>query len=332
MKSFLAEHFSKSVAPGAIVHGTLRDEAGVIDDPVVALAADSSYADITLHGGAWVVEAAIECAQRAGFVRRDSLSPRSAFPDSVDLLDAELQLALPLVRTELAARCLLSQPQAWREWIESTPGEGAIREVLNDPFLRHLLHPPTVVIIGLPNAGKSTLANQLFGTDRSIVSPIAGTTRDWVGEEANLDGLIIKLLDTPGRHETSDPIERQAIAQSDSMIQAASLAIILLDASRDFESQAHLLDVIDLDRVVVANKMDVATSEWSAAFLEEKWIVPIVAQRVEAVTRISKAIRLYFDPLGRPIDAARCWTSRQEDVLEASISDPSILRSLADGA
>src|SRR4051812_9379605 len=64
--TFLKDHFSKPAQPGRLVHGEIRDRNGVIDDPIVALSPDSAYADITLHGGVWVVQSAIECATRAG--------------------------------------------------------------------------------------------------------------------------------------------------------------------------------------------------------------------------------------------------------------------------
>ena len=328
--TFLADHFSRPTVPGRLVHGTLRDEKGVIDDPVVALALDGKSADITLHGGAWVIQAAIECAIGAGFVLvEQSAAPLWIMSEAKDALDAEVQLALPLARTELSARTLLAQPDAWRAFISAPRSPAEIQAVLDDRSLHHLLHPPTVAIIGLPNAGKSTLANQLFGQQRSIVSPVAGTTRDWVGEEANLDGLIVKLLDTPGRHETDDPIERQAIAQSDPAIKTADLAILLFDASRDYASQKHLLDLVKGDRVLIANKMDLATQEWSPEFLFDGPFFPISAKSHDSISAVSQVIRLHLHPRRRPIDAPRCWTSRQVELLTRSLSDPTLLKALA---
>lgn len=314
---FLARHVSRPARPGRLVHAELSDAEGIIDDPVIALSADSRFVDITLHGGAWVVEAAMACAVRAGFERVNPLEhPREVFPDATDVLDAELQIALPGARTELAARVLLAQPAAWRAWADFLPDADSIEAVIADRWLYHLLHPPSVAIVGLPNAGKSTLANQLFGTQRSIVSPVPGTTRDWVGEEANLDGLIVTLLDTPGRHDTPDPIERQAIEQSHAPVDAAALRIVLLDASRAFSAQAHLVD-LTADQILLANKMDLALPEWTDAFLASRGILPLVAQRPSDIRNVTAAICRFFDPAARAFDAPRCWTARQARCLRS---------------
>src|SRR5260370_980944 len=78
-------------------------------------------------------------------------------------------------------------------------------------------------VAGLPNVGKSTVANQLFAEERSITADVAGTTRDWVGEIANIDGLAVVLVDTPGIREASDPIEKVVIERSDTELRGADL-------------------------------------------------------------------------------------------------------------
>src|SRR6185503_2714425 len=95
-----------------------------------------------------------------------------------------------------------------------------------------MLHPPRVAIVGEANVGKSTLANQLFAQERSITADLPGTTRDWVGEVANVDGLPVTLVDTPGVRETADEVEREAIARSGEQVAAADLILLVLDATR----------------------------------------------------------------------------------------------------
>ena len=113
-----------------------------------------------------------------------------------------------------------------------------------------------MAIVGPANAGKSTLANRLLLQDRSIVADLPGTTRDWVGETANLDGLPVMLIDTPGIRETDDPIERAAIQRSIPAIDSADLVILVLDATRPLAPEQQPL----LDRfpraIRVVNKSD----------------------------------------------------------------------------
>src|SRR3954447_26397913 len=111
--------------------------------------------------------------------------------------------------------------------------------MIDDRSLYWLLSRPRVAIVGPANVGKSTLANQLFAAERSITADVAGTTRDWVGALANLDGLVVELIDTPGVRETKDAIEAQAIGVASRETSRADLILLVLDASADFEPQAQ---------------------------------------------------------------------------------------------
>jgi small GTP-binding protein len=227
---FLQRFFSRPVAAGRCVHGELRDGGGVIDDPLVVLGDDGSWADICLHGGPWVVAAMLQLAGGAGFeIIEESAPPlpRAALDDGGSELEREVLSHLPLARTELALRVLLEQPRAWRSGL----AEADIKAVIEDRSLWWLLHPPQVAIVGEPNVGKSTLANQLFGQEHSITADWPGTTRDWVGETANIDGLAVRLVDTPGMRETSDPLEAAAIAASAQQVQRSDLVVLVLDAT-----------------------------------------------------------------------------------------------------
>src|SRR5205814_10504480 len=126
-----------------------------------------------------------------------------------------------------ALRTLLAQPRAWKGVIDDQNlGRHELERIASDKTLHYLLHPPRVAIVGAPNVGKSTLANQLFAQERSITADLPGTTRDWVGEIANLDGLVVQLVDTPGIRDTSDAIERQAIDRSRHQIEQADLVVL----------------------------------------------------------------------------------------------------------
>jgi tRNA modification GTPase len=102
-----------------------------------------------------------------------------------------------------------------------------LREAERGQKLRDGLH---AVIIGPPNAGKSSLMNALAGSDRAIVSDIAGTTRDLLRETVRVDGLELTLVDTAGLRTGGDAIEREGMRRAETELGRADLAIVVLDA------------------------------------------------------------------------------------------------------
>lgn len=117
-----------------------------------------------------------------------------------------------------------------------------------------------VVILGPTNAGKSTLFNVLHGTERAIVTPIAGTTRDFLEEEVLVDGVALRLVDTAGLRATEDTVEAIGIQRSRDLMDRADLVVWLVDHSEPLpdESIAALQGLQKGTRpsVVVLNKQD----------------------------------------------------------------------------
>ena len=95
-----------------------------------------------------------------------------------------------------------------------------------------LKHGVRTAIVGLPNAGKSSLLNALAGYDRAIVTDIPGTTRDTVEERCELGGVPLRLIDTAGLRDTSDPVEKLGVERSRKAMEEAGLILVLIDASR----------------------------------------------------------------------------------------------------
>jgi tRNA modification GTPase len=113
-------------------------------------------------------------------------------------------------------------------------------------------------IIGRPNAGKSSLLNQLLGHDRAIVSAIPGTTRDTIEETANIRGLPVIFIDTAGLREGSDEIELEGIRRSRQSLQRAEFILHVLDASEPLTEadKNYLAEFAEKARILVLNKID----------------------------------------------------------------------------
>jgi small GTP-binding protein len=310
----LRRHFSRPAVIGRCVHGNLTDGPRLIDDAVVVLA-DSETADLNLHGGPWVVRSALELARAEGFVIREQMgAPLSADAiDGASEIEKEVLAYLPLARTELGLRVLLAQQDAWKG-LKASGGmdRNSIEPILADRTLHHLLHPPTVAIVGAANVGKSTLANQLFARERSITADVPGTTRDWVGEIANVNGLPILLVDTPGLRQTEDAIERTAIERSRDKIETADAIVLVLDASRPLEGEQSTLLAMYPLAIRVVNKSDHA-GIWDIANVNGLATVATTGEGVEALR--GAIVRSLCGTEQIAIDQPRCWTERQVTLL-----------------
>lgn len=115
-----------------------------------------------------------------------------------------------------------------------------------------------VAIVGKPNVGKSSLLNALLGEDKAIVTDIAGTTRDVVEGEINLNGIVLHLLDTAGIRDASDKVESIGVERSKKAIKEAELVIVVLSAEDELDEQDKEILAIseNTNRIIVYNKAD----------------------------------------------------------------------------
>ena len=117
-----------------------------------------------------------------------------------------------------------------------------------------------VAILGAPNVGKSTLLNCLLNEERAIVSDIAGTTRDAIEDELNIEGFKFRFIDTAGIRETSDTIENLGIKKTMEKAELANIILFLIDSDTKLSNQLLELDKIKKDAkeklLVVINKID----------------------------------------------------------------------------
>ena len=116
------------------------------------------------------------------------------------------------------------------------------------------------VLVGRPNAGKSSLLNALLQVERAIVTPIAGTTRDTLEETANLGGVPVVLIDTAGITDTDDPVERIGVERSQRALSSADIVLLVLDHAAPLTDEDLRIAALTHGRPTVAvfNKADLA--------------------------------------------------------------------------
>ena len=156
----------------------------------------------------------------------------------------------------------------------------------------------STVIVGKPNAGKSSLLNTLVGEERAIVTDIAGTTRDVLEEQINLNGIILNITDTAGIRETEDVVEKIGVDKAKKYVNDADLIVYVVDTStaldeNDFEIMKLLQDKT---AVILMNKSDlspVTTPEEVKAHLD-KTIIPISAKEQIGIDTLEKTIKDLF--------------------------------------
>lgn len=149
------------------------------------------------------------------------------------------------------------------------------------------------VIIGRPNAGKSTLLNTLVGKERAIVTDIAGTTRDTIDVDWNFEGLLFKLIDTAGLRDTDDVVEAEGVRRSQEAFKQADLVVYLKDLSHPFTEEERR-EIASFQKkagktpfVLVGNKVDIeAQTNWGVEF-----DLKISAREGEQINRLKELLK-----------------------------------------
>ena len=253
--------------------------------------------EFTCHGGMLPAKTVLETllengarlAEPGEFTRRAFLNGRIDLAQAeavADLIHSRTELALRAANEQLAGKLsrrineLRDQMMATLAHVEAhidfpdediapdTRGQlirrlegavGKMEELLRTANEGQILRRGVrAAIIGRPNAGKSSLLNQLLGRDRAIVSPIPGTTRDTIEETANIRGLPIIFIDTAGLREGGDTIEVEGMRRSRRSLENSELILHVLDNSEPLTEadQKFLTEFVERKRLVVRNKAD----------------------------------------------------------------------------
>ena len=156
----------------------------------------------------------------------------------------------------------------------------------------------STVIVGKPNAGKSSLLNSLVGEEKAIVTDIAGTTRDVLEEQINLNGILLNIIDTAGIRDTEDVVEKIGVERAKKYLNNADLVIYVVDTSTALDENDHEIMELLKDRhaIVLLNKSDlspVTTVEDIRKHLDKKMIA-ISAKEQTGIEELEETIREMF--------------------------------------
>ena len=293
--------------------------------------------EINCHGGVYVVKRILETVIKAGArpAEPGEFTKRAFLNGKIDLSQAEAVIDVINSKNEYALKSSVSQLKGnvqkkikeIREqiiyhtaFIEtalddpeniSVDGYGETLRLTVDKLIveldlllkssdngRIIKEGIKTVIVGKPNAGKSSLLNVLVGEERAIVTDIAGTTRDVLEEAINLNGVSLNIMDTAGIRNTEDIVEKIGVDKAKTYANEADLVIYVVDASREFDQNDY--DIIELIRdkktIILLNKSDLATviTKDMVKSIIDKPIVSISAKEEQGIDEFEEIIKNMF--------------------------------------
>ena len=151
----------------------------------------------------------------------------------------------------------------------------------------------SLVLVGQPNVGKSSLLNQLSGEDKAIVTDFPGTTRDAITSDINLNGMPLNIIDTAGLRETDDTIEKFGIEKTWSSLEKGHVALFLVEASKgitDYEQSILGRLPKDIKQIWIFNKIDLLNGKAKLKKLNNDQIVYMSAKTGEGLDLLKQAI------------------------------------------
>lgn len=185
----------------------------------------------------------------------------------------------------------------------------------------------STVIVGKPNAGKSSLLNTLVGEERAIVTNIAGTTRDVLEEQINLNGIVLNIIDTAGIRETDDIVEKIGVDKAKKYLAGADLIIYVVDTStRLDENDYEIMELLKgRQSIVLMNKSDLdalTTADDIRAHVEkDSNIIAISAKEQTGIDELTETVsRMFFSGEVTFNDEVYITNIRHKTALQESLS------------
>lgn len=295
--------------------------------------------EIDCHGGIYVVRKILETVIKYGArpAEPGEFTKRAFLNGRIDLSQAESVIDLIYAKNDFALKSSVKQlsgtlSAAVKEMRERIIHEIALIEsALDDP--EHISldgYPETLrkivenikknvetllstsdngkilregistVIVGKPNAGKSSLLNTLLGEDRAIVTEIAGTTRDVLEEQINLGGILLNVTDTAGIRKTDDIVEKIGVEKAKKYMDGADLIIYVVDTSTELDENDYEIMKLLGNRpsVILMNKSDLkalTTPEDIKKYVDRQ-IIPVSVKERTGIEELERVIQeMFFD-------------------------------------
>lgn len=293
--------------------------------------------EIDCHGGVYVMKKILETVIKYGARSAEpgEFTKRAFLNGRIDLSQAEAVIDVINAKNELALKSSLSQLKgsvhtkivSLREeilyeiaYIESALDdpehislEGYPEALLpkvqkmnqelkkllascdNGRFLKEGIQ---TVIVGKPNAGKSSLMNVLVGEERAIVTEIAGTTRDTIEEQISLNGISLNIIDTAGIRNTEDVVENIGVSRAKEFAQKADLILYVVDGTKQMdESDEEIWPILENKKVIILlNKSDL-DNMITKEMLEKKFshpVIPISAKEETGIDLLEELLKEMF--------------------------------------
>ncbi len=316
---------------GAVVRAELRDESGAaIDDVLISIheAAPTWDIRVHLHGNPWLVERCLDLLVACGLERGDAAA--DLWPGG-DMLEVEANALLPRMQTLAGARWLLRQPEQLRGEVRRLLARADLAEVHSavaalaerGDVADWFSTPLRVAVVGPPNAGKSTLVNALADRAACVVSPIPGTTRDWVEVPGEVAGFPVHWLDTAGLRASADPLEDASMARTRRLAVDSDALLVVVDATSRAAATVGWLEQLACDKpaVLAMNKVDLCdgrTMEQALAGLPSAWrscAVPISAAKASGMVGMTETLLAQLGRTPERLGPPAAYAQRQVVIL-----------------
>lgn len=317
--------------------------------------------EISCHGGLFVTDKVLKAVLQAGAIPAEAgeFTKRAFLNGKMDLTSAESVMNIISAQGEQAEKIALGvlEGRLFKEikkindklvydmallsaWVDYPYEEiedlsennlkehidesiSSLEKLIND-FSKGqiIMEGVDTAIVGCPNVGKSTLMNLLSGTEKSIVTEIAGTTRDVVEDIVNVGGITLRLADTAGVRETDDVVESIGVDRAVKRLENAELVLAVFDASRELNEQDKRLIELCKDKkaIGIINKIDLDKNNLHDEIKENfSQTVFISAKTGEGKAELSEAIENLLGTADFDTSATAIVNERQKDCCKKAL-------------